>query len=71
MAKAEAIVRDDMPDGFSIKDCFEKGEFREWIDYHTHQMLRIAWPLLRGIALRRHGLFDWPAPDYLNPGDYD
>jgi len=27
----------------SRKDCFEKGEFEEWVEYHTDLMLRIAW----------------------------
>ena len=71
MAKAEAIVRDEMPDGFSVEDCYEKGEFEEEIEYNAELMLRVAWPRLRGIALRLGGLFDWPSTDYLNPGDYD
>ena len=71
MAKAEVQVRDEIPEGLSRKDCYEKGEFEEEIEYNAELMLRVAWPRLRGIALRLGGLFDWPSTDYLNPGDYD
>ena len=71
MAKAEAQVRDEIPEGLSRKDCFEKGEFQEWVEYHSDMMLRVAWPRLRRFALKHHGLFDWPHPDVLNPGDYE
>jgi len=70
-AKAKAHVRRDVPKGLTVKDCFEKGEFKEMVKYHTDMMLRIAWPRLRGVGLRRYQLFEWPHPDYLNPGTYD
>ena len=70
IAKAEAIVRDEMPDGFSVEDCYEKGEFEEEIEYNAELMLRVAWPRLRRFALKNHGLFDWPHPGY-SPSTYD
>lgn len=70
-AKAKAHVREGIPSGLSVKDCFEKGEFKEMVEYHTDMMLRIAWPRLRAIGFRRFLLYEWPHPDYLNPGTYD